>query len=201
MLEHHRTLYQDRGARKECGEADISSLQHGSRLAMHLRKEFHAIEVERLLKKLATTSKRVRGSGHDNTKLILSRLDAIKHRAVVIVSNQTHTIYQALRYKEDGKFLLQGPITKPRNSQNEQTLTVDPSQVIFGVGTPVVCHGLKTSTHLNGKIGDIRSWNKASGCWNVHFEDTSIETCLVSQKYLRILFELPEKQENESEKS
>ena len=199
MLEHQRKKYQ--GARKVHAEADIATLQLGSGLAMHFRKAFHAIEAERLITMLATTSKRVHGSEHDITKLILSRLGAIKHRAVVIVSNQTHTIYQALRYKEDGKFLLQGPITKPRNSQNEHTLTVDPSQVVFGVGNPVVCHGLKTSTHLNGKIGDIRSWNKASGCWNVHFEDTSIETCLVSQKYLRILFELPEKQENESEKS
>ena len=101
--------------------------------------------------------------------------------------------FQALRYEEDGgKCVIQGPIADPRNIQSEQMLTVASEDIILGHGTPVVCHGLKKATHLNGKIGDIRSWDEASECFKVHFEDEGLEPCPVKDKFLRILFELPE---------
>lgn len=87
---------------------------------------------------------------------------------------------------------MQGPIADPRNAQEEETLTVDTSDLRFVLGTPVICHGLKTLTHLNGKIGDLRSWDEANECFKVHFEDKKLVPCLVKDNFLRILFELPD---------
>ena len=68
--------------------------------------------------------------------------------------------FQALRYEEDGKkYVAQGTITKPRNIQDEMTITVASKDVFPFIGTPVVCHGLNDSPH-NGKIGDLRAWGK-----------------------------------------
>jgi hypothetical protein len=60
-------------------------------------------------------------------------------------------------------------------------------------GTPVVCHGLKNrATYLNGKIGEIRSFDEATGRCGVYFEDKSIKPKSVKPRNLRIIFELPE---------
>jgi hypothetical protein len=73
-----------------------------------------------------------------------------------------------------------------------QTLRVDPSDVILKTnGTPVICHGLKnTAAHLNGKIGDIRSFDETTGRYGVYFEDESIKPKSVKPRNLRIIFEL-----------
>ena len=62
-------------------------------------------------------------------------------------------------------------------------------------GTPVVCHGLKNVPHLNGKIGDVRSFDRnGSKRYEVHFEDTSLVPSVanVRPENLRIAFDLPE---------
>jgi hypothetical protein len=73
-------------------------------------------------------------------------------------------------------------------------LTAAPTEVILkSNGVPVVCHGLKNNAaHLNGKIGDIRSFDETTGRYGVYFEDESIKPRSVKPRNLRILFELPD---------
>jgi hypothetical protein len=71
-------------------------------------------------------------------------------------------------------------------------LNVDPTSGVLQPGTPVVCHGLKNkAAYLNGKIGDIRSFDETTGRYGVYFEDESIKPKSVKPRNLRILFELP----------
>lgn len=52
------------------------------------------------------------------------------------------------------------------------------------------CH-LKNAAHLNGKIGDVRSYNFKEERFEVRFEDTSLKSALVGQTKLRIVIDLP----------
>ena len=38
------------------------------------------------------------------------------------------------------------------------------------LGTPVVCHGLQKATHINGKIEDVRGFDRSAGRCEVHFK-------------------------------
>jgi hypothetical protein len=62
------------------------------------------------------------------------------------------------------------------------------------LGTPVICHGLNNAAYLNGKIGDICSFDTTAETlrYGVHFEDGSITPKSVKGANLRILFELPD---------
>ena len=60
-------------------------------------------------------------------------------------------------------------------------------------GTLAVCHGLRKASYLNGKIGDIRSWNKETERNQVYFEDSTLQPSKVEMKLenLRLIFDLP----------
>ena len=165
------------------------------------------IEAERLLTKLVAISKRVHGPDHQLTKKAESDLQFQKVRYVDVTRNDKWERFQALRYDESGKkCILQGPITDEcsRNVQEERTLTVATEDILFADGTPVICHGLKDAmSHLNGKIGDARCFVEENNTYEVHFEDKSVQLCLlyrgatalsvfVKPENLRILFELPD---------
>jgi hypothetical protein len=57
-------------------------------------------------------------------------------------------------------------------------------------GCPVICHGLVSASHLNGKVGETSALQK-DGRLAVHFEDKSQEPASVKPENLRIAFELP----------
>ena len=64
------------------------------------------------------------------------------------------------------------------------------------IGCPVICHGLISASHLNGKLGDVRTEKL---CGNeirlaVHFEDKSLKSALVKPENVRIAFELANKE-------
>ena len=100
-----------------------------------------------------------------------------------------------MQYKEDrNKCIVQGPIAKPRNIQDETTFTVASDDVIFRLGTPIVCHGFDASHYLNGRIGDLRSWSIDTGFYQVHFEDEALPSGLLHRANIRILFELPSRE-------
>ena len=56
-------------------------------------------------------------------------------------------------------------------------------------------HGLRlrSTSHLNGKIGDIRALSKDDSICEVHFEEEGLEPTKVKLENVRILFDLPEK--------
>jgi hypothetical protein len=73
-------------------------------------------------------------------------------------------LFQVLHHEED-KYVVRGP--NEVAEERKVTLRVDETDVtIQPHGTPVVCHGLK-NTYFNGKIGDIRSFDKSTGRWGV----------------------------------
>ena len=87
---------------------------------------------------------------------------------------------------------MQGPIAEPRCFQDEELYTVCVDDIIIKSGTPVICHGLEgTLAHLNGKIGDVRSYEEERDRYEVGFEDKNLQPRLVKQSNIRILFELP----------
>ena len=68
-----------------------------------------------------------------------------------------------------------------------------PQYICRSSGKPVVCHRRDNPTHLNRKIGDLRSQDKDTGRYEVvHFEDKDLKPCLVKHENIRILLELPD---------
>ncbi len=73
-----------------------------------------------------------------------------------------------------------------------------PRSVFFPtLGCPVICHGLVNASHLNGKLGEVRSvLPDKSGSMDelrlgVYFEDKSLKSASVKNGNLRIAFVLP----------
>ena len=122
--------------------------------------------------------------------MIESHLKTCKERIVWLAVNNEIKIFEALRYEDEGdQCVLQGPITKPRNFEGETILIVNANHlVIVKMGTPIICKGLNKSSHLNGKLGDVRSYDSASERYGVHFEGKSLKPVSVKRENLRIVF-------------
>lgn len=185
MIEKSRKAYQL--LLENYGEA--ASIQVGPDIAYILSKSQHTIEAWRLLKRLIAISQQHHGREHRNTIEIERMLANLKMQCVTLRS--LGFPFRAIGY-EDNKYVLQGPIGVPE--ERMQTLRVDPADVILkSNGVPVVCHGLKNNAaYLNGKIGDLRSFDKSTGRYGVYFEDKAIKPKSVKLRNLRIIFELPE---------
>ena len=164
----------------------------GLNLTRDPRKAKQVIEAGRLLKQLVTTCKRIHGPNHGSTKKTESKLQVFNARYVLVRYQNGWKFFQALRYEGDGKkCIVQGPITKPRNIETERTITVATEDILPALGTPVVCHGLESAPHINGKIGYLQSEDEETGCYEVYFEDKGLAPCSVRRKNIRVLFELP----------
>jgi len=194
-MEKFREAYKQ--ALEHKGEESYHTIHVGINMARSLHNAHCAIEAERLLSKIARVSKQVLGSNHTSTQLAESLLKQVKMRQVVVV-----TLFQALRYEDDGeKIIVNGP-----HWSEEKEIIFDTKDAIPVLGTPVICHGLIESNHLNGKIGEIRDIKKKRPAGRlghmlqycekagryVHFEDEGLEPRLVKPENLRILFELPD---------
>ena len=62
-------------------------------------------------------------------------------------------------------------------------------------GTPVICKGLHTATHLNGQIGDVRRRDEESGRYHIHFANTSLNPARIQARNLRVLINVPDENE------
>ena len=175
-------------------KANMSAIRDGVSLAMDLKKIHRSIQAERMLTTLTATGKRVLGEEHSLTKRAEKDLKQYQVRYVQFKSQYEGKQFQALRYEEDGKkCVVQGPVTKPRKIKDEETMTVATADIKPVLGTPVVCHGLKDLSFLNGKIGDLQARGEESDdSYKVHFEDKKILPAEVKLENLRIVFELPE---------
>mmetsp|Transcript_28535 Transcript_28535/g.60220 ORF Transcript_28535/g.60220 Transcript_28535/m.60220 type:complete len:457 (+) Transcript_28535:36-1406(+) len=169
----------------------------GQTLLMALMGENRTIEMERLLRELIRDSRRVHGTNHDVTRGYELALEKIKVRCTMLNSRMgTDEKYKILRYSDDNgdgdgrKVVVQGPITSPTSNEG-RILTVDTDDLLIKFGTPVICHSLKNSVHLNGKIGDVR--DAKGDRYEVHFEDAALKPCLVRGRNMRVLFDLPPK--------
>ena len=134
------------------------------------------------------SSRLLHGIEHNVTEEALAALENVKVRQVYLSHGQEQGEFQALRYENDGgKIAVQRPLPKSldeRNVEDEKTLTVVQSKdVIPKEGTPVVCHSLRlrSMSHLNGKIGDVRAYSEDKSCCVVHFEEEGLESIYRSQ--------------------
>ena len=74
-------------------------------------------------------------------------------------------------------------------STKGEIFTAASKDILWCEGTPVICHGLKKASHLNGKIGDARSFNDGTGHYGVHFEH-ACNPVVVKKETLGIVFEI-----------
>jgi len=173
-----------------------SSIQHGMNYAKMLRNSKRVIEAERLLNKLAADSRRIHGPEHNYTRRANELLLHCQTRHVYILPDcDEEQVFQALRYENEGAIcVVKGPVSRPRNEEDEGIFHVESNLISPHSGTPVICHGLVSASHLNGQLGDVRG-----GRYNddgmlrleVHFEKSSLKSALVKPKNVRVAFELP----------
>ena len=191
------------------GEEGEPTIRTGIALGEKLHSAQHYIEAERLLTMITAISHRVHGPAHSITLEAKDLLDQLRVRPVA-VDHMSHSddeidlkSYNALRYENDGELIaLKGPITWPQTSLASRHMeekeggmtTVKSSSVFPHISCPVICHGLKQASHLNGKIGDIRKPLKQCGedlRYEVNFEDEKLKPALVKVQNLRVVFDLP----------
>jgi len=179
---------------RERGESSAEILQVGRSLSEALYGSgIHGLECERLLNKLVIISRRVHGPGHQITCHLEIGLDLCRKRRVEVMTHDGIKVYQALRFDdEEGKYVVNGPISDPRKPDEEEIMTVAMNDIILIQGSPVMCHGLRNAAHLNGKVGDTRSFDNKTGRYRVRFEDKSLKSALVKPGNLRIAFDLPD---------
>ena len=57
---------------------------------------------------------------------------------------------------------------------------------MFALGTPVTSRNMKNSSALDGAIGDIRSWDRETNTYTIHFDDDSLEPCIVKPQNIEV---------------
>jgi hypothetical protein len=187
-LERHRVCYES--MINQHGEAHELTIIIGRDYAVALYHAAHHIEAWRLFNKLIPLSQQSHGSEHLHTVKLKEMLDIIQtHRVRVQNLNGR---FQAIRY--EGDQCVVRVLTKQQGVQhgNKRLIKVKANDIIPSKASPVVCHGLKNASHLNGKIGDVRGFDEDEMRCEVHFEDKNILPKCVKPENLRILFVLPE---------
>jgi len=187
LLENARIIYETSLASSDL--TSVATINSGLHYARMLRKAYRGIEAERLVTKLAPGSRLVHGPEHNCTTSIEDLLKKSKLRLCFLLPDGKPC--QALRYENDGEIcVLTGPITEPREIDDMGMFRVASDLIHPDLGCPVICHGLVSASHLNGKVGDVRAFHN-DGRLPVYFEDKSQKPAWVKPENLRIAFELP----------
>lgn len=179
----------------ESGKSSLFAISTGGFLGHYLLKDGRTIEAQRLLAELATLSQRVHGLDHNATMEVEKFLKCAQERRVAIVSGYGEHDFQALRFdKETERYTVKGPILDPRREDEEETFPVAMNEILLGVAVPMLLYGLKSATHLNGKVGEIRGFRGKSMPlrYEIHFEDEGLKPVIVKGNNLRIAFDLPD---------
>ena len=176
---------------KTHGSTSEATLQSGSTYATELFQAHRGIEAERLIVKLAASSHRVHGPGHNCTIRLDEKVKECKSRYVIVMPDDKP--FQALRYENGGEMcVVTGPIKQPRQEEDERIFHVA-NNLVIPLKCPVICHGLVSESHLNGELGEVRAYhkNRTGFRLEVHFEKTNLKPASVKPENLRISFELP----------
>jgi len=190
------------------------TLASGTCLATCLGYCYRGIEAERLLRKLVPISQRVLGPKHDDTKhteamlgvsckriVRLPESDIEKHMSLgetrsELLDENDHAVFQALGYVHDGdNYFVRGPVSVEGLDMigvRTKMFRIGSKSVVFGRGTPVLCHGLKNAKHLNGKLGGIQSYDFETSRYAVYFPDDPLKPVKVKAANLNIVFDLPD---------
>ena len=178
------------------GAESGKAIDNAKHLAGALRLDNCIIEAERLLTKYLPISRRVHGEEHSQTKEIAMALDKLTARFVSLDNEEE---FKALRYEDEGeKCVVQGPLQEGDyiklvvEVEGATEYTVDSSSLLIANGTPIVCQGLVKGAHLNGKLADVRSFDKDKERYTIYFEDTKLKPAAVKKENVRIVFDLPD---------
>mmetsp|Transcript_218 Transcript_218/g.541 ORF Transcript_218/g.541 Transcript_218/m.541 type:complete len:287 (-) Transcript_218:228-1088(-) len=188
------------------------TMEVGVNLANVLVDADRWLEGERLLAKLAATSRRAHGIDYllnQTTLYVESALKFYKTR-VVRLKSRGNEQFELLPYGAgDTTCVVKGPTGDDlinRIPEEEETFTIDIDDLLLQIGTPVICHGMEKSKiqYLNGKIAVVVSWeswinpNKESGIrYELRFEDKNMKQCMLGEKFVRVVFDLPDKEEGD----
>ena len=165
------------------------AMRYGLDYAHALLNAHRGIEAEWLAVKLAKDSRHVHGPDHNCTLCADELVRLCKTRYVTAV--HMNTLFQTLRYEDDGEIcIVTGPIIKPRQVDDEQEYRFANDLIFPTSGCPVICRGLVSASHLNGKLGEVRAFVKqpTGTRLEVHFEEKSQKPSLVKSENLRIAF-------------
>mmetsp|Transcript_35410 Transcript_35410/g.60162 ORF Transcript_35410/g.60162 Transcript_35410/m.60162 type:complete len:290 (-) Transcript_35410:59-928(-) len=198
---------------EQYGEDAHMTMEVGVNLANVLVDADRWIEAERLLKNLYDRCLRVHGSdiGLNHTALyhVESALRFYQTRIIKLKSHGNQQFEVLSSNERDCTCTVRGPTGDDlisRHTKDEETFTIDPHDILFSIGTPVICHGLEMSKiqkiqNLQGKIGVVMSWeswinpNKETGVrYEIKFEDKNLKRCFLGEKFVRVLFDLPASQ-------
>jgi hypothetical protein len=178
---------------KTYGSTSGATLSSGLSYVAELVQAHRGIEAERLIVKLAAISQRVHGPGHNCTIRLGEKVKECKSRYVIVMPDDKP--FQVLQYENDGEIcVVTGPVKQPTQEEDEERIFHVASDLIVPIaGCLVICHGLTSASHLNGKLGEVRAiHNDINGIrLAVHFETKSLKPSMVKPKNLRIAFELP----------
>jgi len=180
---------------KTYGLTSGATLRSGSIYAAELVQANRGIEAERLIVKLAASSQRVHGPGHNCSISLDEKVKECKSRCAIVMLDDK--LFQAVRYENDGEIcVVTGPVKQRRQEDDERIFHVVNYLVVAAKGCPVMCHGLMGASHLNGELGEVRAYhNNITGFrLGVHFEKTHLKPAWVKPENLRISFELPSKE-------
>jgi hypothetical protein len=161
---------------KTYGLTSGATLRSGSIYATELVQANRGIEAERLIVKLAASSQRVHGPGHNCFISLDEKVKECKSRYVIVMPDGRS--FQAVRYENDGEIcVVTGPVKQPRQEDDERIFHVANDLVVAANGCPVMCHGLVGASHLNGELGEVRAYhNNITGFrLGVHFEKTNLK--------------------------
>ena len=180
---------------KTHGSTSEATLRSGSTYVTELVQAHRGIEAEWLIVKMAASSRRVHGPGHNCTISLDKKVKECKSRYVIVMPDDKP--FQAMRYENDGEIcVVTGPVKQPRQEDDEITFHVANNLVFPAKGCPVICHGLVSASHLNGEVGEVRAFsNNITGFrLGVHFEKTNLKPASVKPENLKISFELSSKE-------
>lgn len=188
--QHYASMIEAYGATPE--KVIAAGLTYSEYLVRVQRK----IEGERLVTKLVTISSRVHGPEHRITCKSKAMQIAFKMRYGWVVGKTD--LFQILRYETDGQMcVVKGPVTKPEQDQKSFHVACD--LILPADGSPVICCGLVSATHLNGEMAEVKEqmFGNNGIQLKVHFFGSKINgkrTWGVKPVNLRVAFELPEEE-------
>ena len=166
------------------------------RLVTAYLTEKRFIECQRILKEIIDESRQVHGKDHGDTVSLIAMSEKIKSKKKqIVVTLQSEEDgskrYFALCYEDDGKTCTIERIPEEEEAGNsdekKQTLTVSSYDLRFTVHSSYLS-GVVNASHLNGKVGEVRSFNEEKQRYQVLFEDSSLKSCLVKPTNLMLLF-------------
>ena len=185
-----KSMYQSR--LESAGQNAEETILLGYNYAISLKRAYHTIKAERLLTKLEAISLRVYGEDHKCTRKTAPVLEKIKRRLVLLANTDFRGTFQALGYENGGEICV---VAGPIDDDEGRIFPVTSATMYPRVGCPVICHGLINAPHLNGKLGEIRSFAEDSSSgdvrFGVHFEEKGLKSAAVKNRNLQIVFELP----------